>query len=107
MTAPTEVQFQRAVLDLAAYRGWLVFHDFDSRRNTAGFPDLVCVHERTGDLVFAELKSDRGRVSQVQQRWLDALLAGGHETHVWRPGDLRNGRIARALTPSDARGVSA
>lgn len=102
MTAPTEAQFQQAVLDLADLRGWLYFHDYDSRRNPAGFLDLVLLHERTGELLFAELKTATGRVSVKQQRWIDALIAGGHAVHVWRPAHLRSGQIARALTPSDA-----
>lgn len=105
MNAPkiSEAAFQQAVVDLAKYRGWLVFHDFDSRRNAPGFPDLVLLHQRTGELVFAELKAQGGRLSQAQQKWLDALTIGGHEVHVWRPGQLKNGDIVRALTPSDVR----
>lgn len=106
MTAlqPSEAAFQQAVFDLARLRGWLVFHAHDSRRGLgAGFPDLVLVHERTGDLIFAELKAHDGRVSQVQQRWHAALLRGGHQFHLWRPAHLRSGEIAGALTPSDVR----
>ena len=45
-------------------------------------------------LLFVELKSDRGRVSPEQQAWLDALSP---YSCVWRPADLRNGTIERAL----------
>lgn len=99
----TESELQTAILQLAKLRGWLHFHDYDSRRNPAGFPDLVLLHPRTGDLLFAELKTATGRVSQRQQRWIDALALGGHTAHVWRPSHLRNGQIARALTPGDVR----
>ena len=102
MTAPSEAQFQAAVVELAHLRGWLVMHIHDSRRGLgAGFPDLCLVHERTGELLFAELKTDSGRVSVKQQRWIDALALGGHIAAVWRPTHLRNGQINRALRPSD------
>jgi hypothetical protein len=98
----TERQFQRAVVEYAQLRGWMVYHTFDSRRSNAGFPDLVLV--RRGHLVVAELKSEKGRVSPDQLRWLDALGEVEHatvahvaglggvvypavEVHVWRPSD--------------------
>jgi len=89
--AVTEADLQAQVLELAALRGWRVFHDHDSRRNHAGFPDLVLV--RRSRLVFAELKTRTGRVRPAQQEWLAALEAvadeaRGHVTvHLWRPGD--------------------
>lgn len=108
MTAPkvSEAAFQQAVVELAKLRHWLVFHDYDSRRNAAGFPDLVMVHQRTGEVIYAELKTHKGRVSQAQQRWIDALTLGGASVHVWRPAHLRTGQIVRALTPSDVARAS-
>lgn len=101
MTAPSESQFQQAVVQLAQLRGWLVMHIADSRRGLgAGFPDLVLVLERTGRLLFAELKSATGRVSAEQRRWLAALQRGGHDAFVWRPADLPT-VIRQALTPPD------
>lgn len=98
----SESEFQAAVVQLALLRQYLVFHDNDSRRNQAGFPDLVMT--RPGRLVFAELKTEIGRVSNEQHRWLDLLRSvsqvAGDALHVavWRPSDLRSGAIARALT---------
>lgn len=107
MTAPSEAQFQQAVTDLATLRGWLYFHDHDSRRNKRGFPDLVLAHPRTGQLLFVELKKADGRVSVDQQRWLDALRRGGHRAEVWRPAHFATGHIQAALTPCDVRSVPA
>ena len=104
----TETAFQAAVVELAHLRGWLVFHVHDSRRGLgAGYPDLTMVHTRTGQLLFAELKSDVGRISQGQYRWMEALNRGGHHVHVWRPADLRDGTIPRLLTPADVGAVTA
>ena len=105
MTAPqpSESAFQAAVVDLALLRGWLVHHDHDSRRNpgTPGFPDLFLLHPRTGEVLVAELKTHKGRVSQQQQRYIDAFAAAGIVVHIWRPAHLRTGQIERALKPSD------
>lgn len=94
--AMAERDLQRAVVDLARMRGWLVYHTFLSARSEAGFPDLVLVHERSGAILFAELKSDRGKVTAAQDRWLRALGVRG-VAFVWRPADLRDGSIDAAL----------
>lgn len=80
----TEAQFQETVVDAAELFGWWVFHDNDSRRNRAGFPDLVLI--RPPRVVFLELKREKGRVSPVQAEVL-GMLDGCDtvETHVARP----------------------
>lgn len=89
-----EREWQQQVIDLARMYGWLVYHTFDSRRSEPGFPDLTLVHS---GVVFAELKTDRGRLSPAQEVWLSRLRAAGAEVHVWRPRDLDDviGRISR------------
>lgn len=72
------------VMALAALRGWKAWHDTDSRRNAAGFPDLVLLRDR---VVWAELKSERGRLRDEQARFLTLLRAAGQEVYVWRPSD--------------------
>ncbi|MGD0386400.1 MAG: VRR-NUC domain-containing protein [Solirubrobacteraceae bacterium] len=100
----TEKQFQQQVVDWARFNHWLVYHPHDSRHSAAGFPDLALV--RDGRLVFAELKTARGRVSVAQHEWLAALAASGCETHVWRPADWPVIERTLARQPS-ARQVSA
>jgi hypothetical protein len=81
----TEAQLQRKILDLCAYLHLRVFHSTDSRRDTsAGFPDLVIVGP--GGIVYAELKSQRGRVKPEQFAWLEALSQHALAL-VWRPSD--------------------
>jgi hypothetical protein len=88
-TAPalSEAEFQRRVLDTAAYTGWTVYHTFDARRSEAGFPDIVAVNAKQRRILYVELKSPRGRLSAAQRQWLDKLGRAGAETAVWRPAD--------------------
>lgn len=92
----SEAAFQKAVIEFARANGWTVAHFHDSRRqvaagvfvgdrDAAGFPDLVAT--RNGRLVFAELKSDKGRLSVMQSHWLELLGLTEAEVHLWRPRD--------------------
>lgn len=67
----SEKEFQGHVLSLAVAKGWRCYHTYDSRRSQPGFPDLVMV--RGGRIVFAELKSERGKLSEPQMEWILAL----------------------------------
>jgi hypothetical protein len=67
----TERQWQAIVLELAGYYRWRHFHPYDMRRSDPGWPDLVLC--RPPDLVFVELKTDRGRLRTEQVEWLGLL----------------------------------
>ena len=67
----TEAELQALIVEVAELHDWLVFHDNDSRRNVAGFPDLVLV--KSPRVLFLELKSEIGRVRAEQHAWMDAL----------------------------------
>lgn len=88
-----ESAYQNMVMKYAKMTGHLVFHDYDSRRNEPGFPDLVIVPDmtmltRNPTLRLWELKSSDGRVSREQAKWLRALQrVRSVETRVVRPGD--------------------
>lgn len=92
----SERHLQEAVVELARLLGWMVYHPYNSQRSTPGFPDLTMVHPRTGGLLFAELKTTTGKVTPDQDEWLRALALRG-VAFVWRPVDLTDGSIARAL----------
>jgi hypothetical protein len=92
-----EAALQAQVLRIAGHTGWRAYHTHDSRRSAAGFPDLVLAHPRAGRVVFAELKSEAGRLSRAQLAWLTDLAAAGAHTHVWRPADLLDGTITTTL----------
>ena len=90
----TEKQLEAAVVQFAELMGWMSYHAFDSRRSTPGFPDRVFL--RPPRILFVEFKTEKGRVSKDQMRWLDMLSmvevglgppAGRFSVRVWRPSD--------------------
>jgi hypothetical protein len=131
LPSETEAAFQAKVTNLAGFYQWRWYHSPDNRpvtaksgrryvqRVKAGFPDLVLV--RGPELIFAELKTEKGRLSNEQRGWLAAIdevdsalsyvvgvfketgrvrMAGGFpsiEAVVWRPSDLERilERLAR------------
>jgi VRR-NUC domain len=81
----SERAFQASVVRYAELMGWAVFHPYDSRRSQVGFPDLVMV--RRPRIVWAELKAQRGRLTDAQRAWIEELRACGQAAVVWRPSD--------------------
>ena len=84
----TEKAFTEEVRKVARTLGWLEMHPFDSRRTTAGFPDLTMV--RKPRVVFAELKLDvkRSKLSPAQIVWKEELeQCKGVEYYLWRPSN--------------------
>lgn len=95
--AMSEADLQVQVIALAVRLGWMVYHTRDSRGSEPGYPDLHLVHPRQERALFRELKTERGRLSKYQQKWLAALAVSGADVQVWRPRDLVSGRIEREL----------
>lgn len=136
-----EAAFQGQVVGLATFYGWRAYHPPDNKprqnargraarqRVTPGFPDLVLVRrdEPAAELIFAELKAERGRLGPGQPEWLEdlgAVAAGVNdllnyaagrtvvpvtavEVYLWRPSDWsaieRRLAAGRALQPSANR----
>lgn len=104
----SEKAFQAQVVAMANIFGWLVFHQPEAFQRCpkcgherihhpkdcdAGFPDLVMA--RSARVIFAELKTEKGKVSDAQQGWIDALGGvtcnnwdEGPEVYLWRPSDI-------------------
>ena len=92
----SEVEFGNALMHWAQYKGWMV-HKHEVMRRTSrgpvaqvwakGYPDLTLL--RDGKLVVAELKTDKGRPTPDQRRWLDELAMAGVAAYLWRPSDWR------------------
>ena len=94
MTPISEAAFLQQVKSLAYVNHWSFHHSQPSltRRGkyittgSAGFPDLVLAHEQRG-LIFAELKTSKGKASDAQLTWLRTLHPHA-ECYLWRPEDL-------------------
>lgn len=94
----TEAEFQSQVIEIARYRGWKVSHFRPAQirpgrwatpiQGDAGFPDLVLARPIFGDLIFAELKREKGKLSPGQVAWMRTLIATGAEAYIWFPSDL-------------------
>lgn len=101
----TEAELQQAVIECANVLGWQVAHFRPAQTSKGwrtpvsaqgkGFPDLVMVNE-DGRTIFAELKSERGRLSPEQHRWIGLLGVRG-EAYVWKPADWVDGTIEQVL----------
>jgi hypothetical protein len=95
-----ERQFHAQVVELATWLRWHCWHDratnmpracrachapLDFARNDPGWPDLILI--RRPRVLFVELKSDRGRLTDAQAQMLAELRACKQEVYVWRPRD--------------------
>ncbi len=89
--AASERDFLARILKLAHVCGYLAYHTHDSRKSAPGFPDLVFVQPPSaqrphGRLLFAELKTQRGKLTTEQAQWMQVLqTVPGIECYVWRP----------------------
>jgi hypothetical protein len=102
LPAESERSFQGWVLDYARLMGWEVFHPWLSIHSTSGWPDLTLC--RPPRLVMAELKSERGKPTEDQARWLERLARCNTEVYLWRPSD--RDRITIVLGPDDELAAS-
>lgn len=92
------------VIQLAHLFGWTIAHFRPAMTakgwrtpvaaDGKGFPDLVLVRDR---VVYVELKSTRGVLSNQQVVWSGALAGAGAEYYVWRPADWSSGWIEDVL----------
>jgi len=86
---------------LAPRLGYMCYHTHDSRRSTAGFPDLVMVGPHR--LIFAELKKEKGVATAAQLDWLNRLdvierkSEGLVVARLWRPSDWLSNEIEEVL----------
>lgn len=86
---------------LARRLGFLVYHTRNSIGSDPGFPDLVLI--KAGRMITAELKTQKGRLSEEQKKWRDEIQQNPTvEWYLWRPTDWFDGTIERILTSSSA-----
>jgi hypothetical protein len=101
----SERAFMQAVMDYARLLGWRVYHVHDSRRSEPGFPDLCLVGH--GRVIFAELKTERGRLTDAQRDWLRELEEAGVAAFVWKPSSWAHIEAVLATQPAAPEGTGA
>ena len=94
----SEADFKDILISVARRYGWLVHHDLPAQNSRgrwathvqgdAGFPDLILLHPNSGKLFAIELKSEKGKTSPGQKRWLMAFEKSGIYNAVLKPSDM-------------------
>lgn len=91
--------WEKTVVEYARLNGWLVHHSGKVKTKTGwltpiggdkGYPDLTLVRDRS--IIFVELKTGKGRLTRMQDKWLMALKRATKDinnigVHVWYPED--------------------
>jgi len=100
----------RAVLSVCTLYNWRTLHVRPAitakgyrtavQGTGVGFPDLLAI--KGGTMIVAELKSDKGKVTEAQEAWLKAFEPVASLVTVWRPIDWANGSILAELSGSGA-----
>ena len=92
----SEAEFQRAVVKVAKLYGWLVDHTPPMRNaggdiytgGLTGKTDLVLFSLDGKGIVYAELKTQKGKVSPSQAIFRNVVMLNGGEYFLWRPADM-------------------
>lgn len=93
-----ERALQLEVHDLLRAAPELVWHHCGSPHHCngqAGMPDLLIIGRRR--LLWPEIKGDTTPVRREQREFGEALTEAGQSWCVWRPDDMRSGRIEMEL----------
>ena len=94
----TEKEFLSQVKDLAKIYHWRLYHPFLSKWSERGYPDITLI--RPPRLIFAELKREKGKLTESQEEWAELLKAcPGVEYYIWKPSDIE--QIAGILIRED------
>ena len=94
MTPISESAFLQQVKALAYLHGWAFHHSVPTQTakgrwltsGSVGFCDVVMAHRVRG-VIFAELKTEKGKTTAAQDDWLERLRPHV-ECYLWRPSDI-------------------
>jgi len=84
----TEADLREQIRTLCKLYGWKMYFSWTSIHSPRGFPDLVLANPEQKRVIFAELKTEKSKLTPQQEEWLDTLDACGAEVYLWRPGDI-------------------
>jgi len=90
----SEAAFLQQIKALAYLYEWSFHHSTPSMTSkgrwittgSPGFPD-ICLAHRTRGVIFAELKTTKGKTTAAQEDWLERLMPHA-ECYLWRPFDI-------------------
>jgi len=84
----TEKQFESQVKDLTKlFHCDKYYHPFLSKWSERGFPDCTII--KVPRLIYAELKSEKGKLSPEQAEWLELLKqCKTIEAYCWKPHQI-------------------
>lgn len=91
--------FPKVPITRGARTYWLSPAQWDGK----GWLDLFIVDPHGGGVLVREAKGEKESLTAEQREWLSWLSACGLDADVWRPVDLRSGRIERELKALTAR----
>jgi hypothetical protein len=94
----SEEDFQKKVIDLSHMNGYRVAHFRKARKKNGdwitpvsadgkGWLDLVLVNGDKGDIIFAELKSEKGKMTKEQEEWFIRLSKCSKSVYCWKPSN--------------------
>jgi len=81
-----EARIRVGIRDLLRQLGWAVYDCEQNRptRVTAGLSDLIAFHEDPPMVVFAEIRTPKGRLTEAQEEFGRTCLNAGGTFVVWR-----------------------
>jgi len=93
--AITEADLREQIRDLCKLFGWRFLFTWTSIHSPKGMLDLLLINAEQKRAIFAELKSEKGKMTPEQQEVFDMLKACGEEVYLWKPSDIE--RVAEIL----------
>jgi len=84
----TEKDLREQIRTLCKLFGWRFLFTWTSIHSPKGMLDLFLINPEQKRVIFAELKSEKGKMTPEQQQVFDELKACGQEVYLWRPGDI-------------------
>ena len=95
-TDASEALFMASVMQIANMNDWDAHHirpgrygNYYKTDGLPGMPDLILIGRRGQGIIWAELKTQKGKLSDEQQSRLLQLNNNGQEVYVWRPADMQ------------------
>lgn len=111
----SEAAWRAHIKELALHNGWQVLLEIPDRAYQVlakaaqtdrslnatmvalrGWPDLLLGNPHTGEHIYTELKTQRGRLNTWQDEKIPLLVGCGLPVEIWRPSD-EYGRVREVI----------